>query len=157
MCFHNRICRNANRGQSIVETAIALAILLPFVFWVFEMAMLCYTISVIQYASRVGVQYASVHGSDAPNCSGPLSTDVSNSPCTGSDPNGALIAQVVVNVAASSGHPMPESAVTVTWPKKDNSPGSPIWVSINYTYTPWINLPFTTRAITGTATGTIAY
>ena len=61
-----------NQGSNGVETALAMLVATPMLICLFEICMFCYTTAVLQYASRQGVQYAMTHGTDAPNCSGPL-------------------------------------------------------------------------------------
>jgi Flp pilus assembly protein TadG len=59
-------------GQSIVETAMSLMILLTFMFGVFEAGFALYSFHFISEAAREGTRYAIVRGSSAgPACSAP--------------------------------------------------------------------------------------
>ena len=60
-------------GASIVETALALTILLPFIFGVIEACLMLYTYHFISEAARDGSRYAIVRGSTAgaANCTAP--------------------------------------------------------------------------------------
>ena len=55
-----------NRGSTLIETAVAMLVVIPMLLWLFEMCMYCYTTAVLQYAARQGVEYAMTHGTDAP-------------------------------------------------------------------------------------------
>ena len=54
-----------------VETAIAYLLGIAAVLGIVELAMMCYTFGVVSEAARAGVRYASIHGADSSNCSGP--------------------------------------------------------------------------------------
>jgi hypothetical protein len=98
-CFFRGPLRDT-RGSNEVETALAMLVTIPMLICLFEMCMFCYTVAVLQYASRQGVQYAMTHGTDAPNCSGPGGSVHSSCP----DVAGANVTAVVMAVAGSSGH-----------------------------------------------------
>src|SRR5215813_3359132 len=53
------------RGQSLLETAVMIIVIFTVVFWVFEVAWLMYTYTVMADAANEGVRYAIVHSSDA--------------------------------------------------------------------------------------------
>jgi Flp pilus assembly protein TadG len=151
-----RVCRKNTlntRGQTLVETSMALLVAIPVILWSFEMGMFCYTLGQYQYAARAGVQYAISHGTDAPDCSGPGGTVNSSCP----DPTGADISDLVANVSHSSGHVLMSSQVKVSWGDLDNNPASPVTVTISAPYQPYVDLPFVPAIITGTATGQIVY
>lgn len=56
----NRV-RRGQRGQSLIETAIMMLVIVTVFFWVFELCWLMYTYSVIADAANEGVRYAIVH------------------------------------------------------------------------------------------------
>ena len=134
--FHR--CRRLRRfksesGSLVVETALSLLLILPVVFWLFEMCMVTYTYSVLGDAARQGVRYAIVHGTDTTNCSGP------STGCA--DSSAANVISVVDSSAASSFHDLSHMNVQVTYPDLSSAPPSRVNVSINYTYVPYISLP----------------
>ena len=58
--------RHSQRGQSLLETAIVMVVIITVMFWVFELCWLMYTYSVIADAANEGVRYSIVHsGGDA--------------------------------------------------------------------------------------------
>lgn len=136
-------------GSLMVEAALALLVVLPMVFWLFEMCMLTYTYSVLGDAVRQGVRYAIVHGTDSANCSGP------SSGC--GDSAGADVIAVVKNSAGYSFHNLAEMNVEVNYPDASSSPSSRVNVSINYMYVPYIQLPGIAQNIQVSAEGRIVY
>jgi Flp pilus assembly protein TadG len=142
-----------NHGTTMIETTISVVIMTPIVLWVFEICMFGYATAVMQYAARAGVQYATTHGTDAPNCSGPGGKVHGSCP----DASGGSITQLVVQVAKSSGQTLESSRVVSNWTNGTNNPGDPITVNINTPYTPMIRLPFVPPRINGTATGQVVY
>ncbi|MGC1783250.1 MAG: TadE family protein [Acidobacteriaceae bacterium] len=133
----------------MVESALALLVVLPMVFWLFEMSMLTYTYSVLGDAARQGVRYAIVHGTDSSNCSGP------STGCA--DSAGANVSSVVKTYAAYSFHNLSNMQVSVTYPDVSSSPPSRVNVTINYTYVPYIQLPGIVHSIQMSAQGRIVY
>ncbi len=154
--FLRRSCRRfgigrarSEEGSLVVETALSLLILIPMVFWMFEMCMLTYTYSVLGDAARQGVRYAIVHGTDSGNCSGP------SSGC--GDSSGTNVKSVVNNAAASSFHDLSKMTVQVTYPDQASNPPSRVNVTINYTYVPYIKLPGIANSVQLSAQGRIIY
>jgi Flp pilus assembly protein TadG len=136
----------SEEGSLAVETALSLLLIIPMVFWLFEMCMLTYTYSVLGDAARQGVRYAIVHGSDSSSCSGP------SSGCA--DAPGANVVSIVKNSAAYSFHDL---TVQATYPDLASSPGSRVTVIINYTYVPYIKLPGIADSVQLSAQGRIIY
>jgi Flp pilus assembly protein TadG len=153
--FLKRVIRN-RRGVSLVETALACSIMLPVAIYLMEMSMYCYTYTVLQYASRAGVQYAATHGTDAAICEGPGGNVNGSSSC---DASGALVKAQASSYAAHNMtmHKMNNLTVTPNWPKGTNNPGDPVTVTVNYPYQPMVTLPFIPATIQGTATGKVQY
>ncbi len=139
----------SEQGSLVVETALSLLIVIPMVFWMFEMCMLTYTYSVLGDAARQGVRYAIVHGTDSGNCSGP------SSGCA--DSSAANVKSVVTTAAASSFHDLSQMTVQVTYPDLASSPPSRVDVTINYTYVPYIKLPGIANSVQLSAQGRIIY
>jgi Flp pilus assembly protein TadG len=136
-------------GSLLVETAVALLLVIPLVFWMFELCMLTYTYSVLGDAARQGIRYAIVHGSDSSLCSGP------SSGC--SDASGANVISRVKNFAAYSFHNLTAMTVQVSYPDGSSSPPSRVAVSIQYTYVPYIKLPGIADTVNLSAQGRILY
>jgi Flp pilus assembly protein TadG len=136
-------------GSLVVETALSLLVVMPMVFWLFEMCMLTYTYSVLGDAARQGVRYAIVHGTDSGNCSGP------SSGC--GDTSAANVKSVVNAAAAYSFHDLTRMTVQVTYPDLASNPPSRVNVTINYTYVPYIKLPGIADSVQLSAQGRIIY
>lgn len=135
----------------MVETALSVVIALPMLLWLIELSFFFYTLSVVQYASRAGVQYAVTHGSDSGSsgCSGP------SGGCA--DGPGANVIHLVQNVAQKSGRAIPASDVKVQWANNTSNPGDPVAVTVSFTYQPLIDMPFVPLQVSGQATGHIVY
>ena len=138
-----------DEGSLVVETALALLVVVPIVFWLFELCMLVYTYSVLGDAARQGVRYAIVHGTDSTNCSGP------SSGC--GDSTGSNVSSVVKNAAAYSFHNLSNMSVQVTYPDSSSTPSSRIAVAIDYNYVPYVNLPGIATRLQLQAQGRIVY
>jgi Flp pilus assembly protein TadG len=119
-------------GSASIETAAALGFVLLLAFWLMEMCMFGYTLSVLEDAAHEGVRYAISHGAESSNCSGPTTG------CT--DTTGANVKAVVKNIAAASLHQINAMTVTVSYPDTTGSKaGSLVKVSISYQYVPYVN------------------
>ncbi len=139
----------SEEGSLVVETALSLLLVVPMVFWLFELCMLTYTYSVLGDAARQGVRYAIVHGTDSGNCSGP------SSGC--GDASGANVVAIVKSAAAYSFHDLANMTVQVTYPDLASTPPSRVDVTINYTYVPYIKLPGIAHSVQLSAQGRIIY
>jgi Flp pilus assembly protein TadG len=151
-CFFRGALRDT-RGSNEVETALAMLVTIPMLICLFEMCMFCYTVAVLQYASRQGVQYAMTHGTDAPNCSGPGGSVHRSCP----DVAGANVTAVVMAVAGSSGHSLSTGQIQLIWANNTNNPGNPVTVQVQYPYKTYSHVPFPALTINGMATGQIVY
>jgi Flp pilus assembly protein TadG len=151
-CFFRGALRDT-RGSNEVETALAMLVTIPMLICLFEMCMFCYTVAVLQYASRQGVQYAMTHGTDAPNCSGPGGSVHSSCP----DVAGTNVTAVVMAVAGSSGHSLSTGQIQLIWANNTNNPGNPVTVQVQYPYKTYSHVPFPALTINGMATGQIVY
>jgi Flp pilus assembly protein TadG len=146
---HGWQLRHSEDGSLMVETAMALLVVMPLVFWLFEICMLTYTYSVLGDAARQGIRYAIVHGTDSAVCSGP------STGC--GDSVGANVSAVVKKAAAYSFHNLSNMQVSVTYPDASSSPPSRVAVAISYTYVPYIQLPGIVQNIQTSAQGRIVY
>lgn len=136
-------------GSILIESALALTVILPLVFWLFELCMLTYTCSVLGNAARDGVRYAIDHGSGSADCSGP------SQGC--SDGSAANVVSVVKQSAAYCFHDLSGMKVQVSYPDASSAPPSRVVVAIEYTYVPYIQLPGIAQNIQVQSQGRIFY
>lgn len=141
--------RCGEEGSLLIETALGLLVVIPLVFWMIELCMFTYTMSVLGDAARQGVRYAIMHGTDSSNCSGP------SSGC--GDSSGANVTAWVKAYAASSFHDLSDMNVQVSYPDGSSAPPSRVQVSIQYLYVPYLKLPGIERTMNLTAEGRIVY
>lgn len=109
-------------GQSLVETAVSLSVLMSFVFVFIEVCLAFYSYGLISELAREGTRYASVHGSSC--------LTASSASCTA---NAATVNSYVTHL----GYPnLAGGAMTVntTFPSGSETPGSQVTVSITYTF-----------------------
>ena len=139
----------SEEGSLVLETALSLLLVIPMVFWLFEMCMLTYTYSVLSDAARQGVRYAIVHGTDSGNCSGP------SSGCA--DASGDNVIAAVQSAAAYSFHDLSLMTVQVTYPDGSSAPPSRVDVTIHYSYVPYLKLPGIVHSVQFNAQGRILY
>ena len=113
-----RIRRRRQRGQSLIETMLMVVICFTVIFWVFEIAWLMYTYTVMADAANEGVRYCIVH--------------------SGGDTDGTVTAKVK-NFATASLHNT--SAITVSVSKVDGDwvPPHRVSVTVTYTFVPWLS------------------
>ena len=104
------------RGQSLVETALMIWVIITVVFSVFELGWLMYTYSVLADAANEGVRYAIVH--------------------SGGDPAGTQAK--VKAFASTSMHDVSAITVTVTSPDGTYAPPNRVRVTVTYTYIPYL-------------------
>lgn len=103
------------------------------VFWIFEVAWLMYTYTVMADAANEGVRYAIVHSSDGPAWS--------------------ATTKVVQNFAKTSLHDTSGMTVSVT-PAAATVPNS-IQVTVSYTYVPWLHGAISTPTMSAYAKGNL--
>jgi Flp pilus assembly protein TadG len=109
-------------GQSLVETAVSLSILMSFVFVFIEVCLAFYSYGLILELAREGTRYASVHGSTC--------LTASSVSCTAS-------ASTVNSYVTHLGYPnLAGGTMTVdtTFTSGSETPGSQVTVSITYTF-----------------------
>lgn len=137
-------------GAVLIESALALLLAVPVIFWLFELSMLCFTYAVLADAGRQGVRYAVVHGTFSNNCSGP------STGCA--DSSAANVVAVVDSYASHSLHDISNMQVQVSYPDATGSaPPSRVVVTIDYTYVPYIQLPGLNPSVSFTSEGRIVY
>lgn len=120
-------------GAVIVETALAYTMMIVCVLGIVGFAMMAYTYSIYQDATRSGVRYAVVHGADSSNCSGPT---------TGcGDLNAEHVSSAVRSYASPYTAPISGMTVNVSYPDVGGcKPPSRVIVTVTYTYTPLVNV-----------------
>ncbi len=104
------------RGQSLVETALMIVVILTVVFWIFELGWLMYTYAVLADAVNEGVRYAIVH--------------------SGGDPAGTQAK--VKTFAGASMHDVSGMSTSVTFPDGSSAPPNRVRVTVTYTYIPYL-------------------
>lgn len=135
-------------GASMVETALGLMLMMTMVLGVMEFSMMTYTYSVYADATRQGMRYASIHGSDSSSCSGPTTG------CT--DSTGANVVSTVTSYAADYVTAANSVNVSVSYPDSASTPGSRVTVTTTYTYKPLFGLGVT-PSFTMTSAGRITF
>lgn len=137
---------NCESGQSMVETSLAMLMIITTAMALFELCMLIYTTSVLSEAAHEGLRYAITNGSD---------TGVSASGCSTSSPSGVISA--VTSVATTySLHDVSAMTVNVCY-SGSAAPGSLVTVSVSYTYVPYTHLPGFTQTLSASTEGRILY
>ncbi len=137
------------RGSIVIETALGFMITMTMVLGIIECCMQAYTYGVLEDATREGVRYASIHGTDSSTCSGP------SSGCA--DSTAANVVTDVKNYAANFAGNLSAMTVTVTYPDASSSAGSRVQVEITYTYAPIFHTPGTSHGLQVSSQGRIMY
>jgi Flp pilus assembly protein TadG len=108
--------RRGESGESLLETAVMMAIIFGVVFWILELGWLMYTYSVMADAANEGVRYSIVH--------------------SGGDAGGT---QTTVNTfATASLHDVSAITTSVTFPDGSSAPPNRVRVMVTYTYIPYL-------------------
>jgi Flp pilus assembly protein TadG len=126
-------------GQTLVESALSVALLLTFLFGIIAGGMMLYTYHYMSFAARIASRYAIVRGSACdgsggmPDCPNVTSNQV----------------QTYVRTVHYAGIDASQTTVTVTWPNpktvndpKGNNPGDPVNVTVQYPFlfaVPFVN------------------
>jgi hypothetical protein len=108
--------RDDDRGQSLVEFALLLPLMLLIVTGLFDVARAVWEENTLAYAAREGTRYAIVHGSAGSPAADP--TDPTNPTCS---PGDIVICTNIPNVVKAAAIGVPNVTVTVTYP--DTYPG----------------------------------
>jgi Flp pilus assembly protein TadG len=127
-------------GQTIVETAIALAILLVMIIGLVEGGLLFYTYHYVSYAARQGSRYAMVRGSACDPSGG-----MPNCPATAAQAQGYVASLTFMGIDSTT----VLNGTTVTWGTSPNettctapcnNPGDQVTVTVTYPFT--TGIPF---------------
>lgn len=118
----------------MVETSLALFIVVSVVFWTFELCMVVYTYTVLADAANEGVRYAIVHSGDS------TSTEAR-----------------VRDYAKYSLHNVSAMTVTVAYPDGSSVPPNRVSVTVAYNFLPYVSIFTNPPQIRAFATGRIVY
>ena len=138
------------QGSVLIETALSFMLMMTCVLGIIECCMMTYTYSVYADAARYGVRYATFHGANSSNCSGPT---------TGcGDPTGANVVSGVTSYASNYSTPVSGMAVAVSYPDTGGSTTpSRVLVTITYTYLPIFHFPGANHTFQVVSQGRIIY
>ena len=150
----SRMRNRKQAGQSTVEFALTIVIVMVMLFGAIELIVMIYTYNVLADAAKEGVRYAIVHGTGvgAANCSGPGGGGVS---C--SDSTGANIQSAVSNYTTLSFHNSAAMVVTPSFPDSSSAAPSRVRVTISYVYQPFTRLGWPTMTVNAAAEGRIVF
>jgi hypothetical protein len=100
------------RGQSLVEFALLLPLMLLIITGLFDVARAVWEENTLAYAAREGTRYAIVHGTyGSPPAD---TTDIGNPTC---NPGDQVICRDIPNIVRAAAVGVPNITVTVTYPK----------------------------------------
>lgn len=143
-------CDTDDSGSVATETALALLLLLLCVASIMAFSVMIYTYSVYQDAARYGARYATLHGADSANCSGPT-------PGCG-DPTGNNVVLAVQSYASPYVSQIGGMSIQVNYPDAGGCKApSRVIVTVSYTYVPLVSSLSTGVMFTATSQGRIIY
>ncbi len=138
-------CRDRRRGQTLVEMALVLFLLLAVLFGSFEMDRMLLTHTSLANAAYAAVRYAAVHGFYA---LGRQNYDATSTQAV----------QTVAKTFASFGILDPSTVtVTVTYPDLNNNMGSHVAVTVTAPYQPFTSFFPLAVTLGSKAQGTFCY
>lgn len=129
--------REGERGQTVIEFALALPILLLVLVGIFDIARMTLYTNTLAHAAREGTRYAITHGAGAGEPSGPPPLD------------DAAIRDVVARTATG----VNALEVAVSWPDGDSERGSRVAVEATSPYVPTLSQYFLNGALRITLRG----
>ena len=113
--------RDDDRGQSLVEFALLLPLMLLIITGLFDVARAVWEENTLAYAAREGTRYAIVHGSyGTPPAD---TTDPGNPTCS---PGDIVICTNIPNVVRQAAIGVPNVTVTVAYPKPKPGTNPPV-------------------------------
>ncbi|MHB1699045.1 MAG: TadE/TadG family type IV pilus assembly protein [Acidobacteriaceae bacterium] len=136
-------------GSILIETALAFMLLMAMVLGIVEISMMAYTYAALENATREGVRYAAIHGTDSVNCSGP------STGCA--DTTAANVVSDVTSYAERFAGSLSGMQVTVAYPDGASTPLSRVQVMVAYTYQPLLNYLIGSQALNVSSEGRILY
>jgi len=155
----NRGKGRLERGQSAIEFALTIVMLVVLLVGMLELTMFVYTYSALANAAKEGVRYAIVHGASGTSPSGPAGIPQIKpwGACNISDSNTDSVVTAVKRYAALSLHSTSAIHVFVCYPDTSNSPGSSVEVSVNYLYQPLFGLGWPKVNVAANSAGRIMF
>ena len=145
---HPLVKRN-RRGASLIEfTFIAFALIFVMLAGI-EMSRMLLVYTCVADAAKAGARYAVVHGNNR------TGTGVDGPSGPGNNP--PEVVTVVTNYASTLINPA-NLTVSITYPNSANSVGSQVRVAVQYTYDPWVHIPFTSSVrLSAVSRGAISF
>ncbi|MBI5396676.1 MAG: pilus assembly protein [Verrucomicrobia bacterium] len=113
-------CHGPKRGQSLVEFAIGLLVLLLLVFGVVDLGRAVFAYNSISHCAREGTRYAVVHGAESPTPIGPADNDPAL--------DNLLRAKYAVGLDTS------RLTINSNWAGGNNAPGATVTVTVRYSF-----------------------
>jgi len=152
--MRQRTSRHKEKGQTLVEFALSIILVMLLIVGSIELIVTVYTYSVLADAAKEGVRYAIVHGTGlgVANCSGPGGGGVA---CT--DSTGANVITAVKSFTALSFHDSSAMTVTPTYPDASSVAPNRVRVTVAYVYQPVFGLGWPTVTVRAAAEGRIAF
>ena len=142
------------RGSSMVEVTMVVALLLLVIFGVVEAGRVMVAYTTLSDAARAGTRYAMVHGANRRGAScTTLATDGPSGPAA--NPACVLAAAEAITNAAGLG----SATVSVSYPDSSNAVGHPVTVTVSYVFTTVVPalIPLPAITLQSTSQGTISY
>jgi Flp pilus assembly protein TadG len=130
-------------GGTLIETTLALPVLLGVIFCFMEVCTAFYSYNMISEAAREGTRYAMMHGATCPTSTSPTCE------ATASQVNAYVSG---LNWVTANGGTM---TVNTTYPDGNETPGSRVQVQVTYVLP--INMPFVPRAAMTMHSTSLAY
>jgi Flp pilus assembly protein TadG len=119
-----KLLRGREKGQSLVEFALASIVFFIMVFGLIDVGRAVWNYNTLSQATREGARYAIVHGSRSAD------------PATADDPQD-IVDQVE---KFAGGLNLDDLTVTATWPDDSNNPGREVTIESTYSYTPMFGM-----------------
>ncbi len=126
--------KNSRRGQAMIEFMLVIVLFMVTLMGTFEVCRLLLSFATLANASRVGIRYATTHGSEN---------------TLAFQTTAAQIEQIVLNFTAGTLIDTSQVTVTTTWPNGID-PGDEVRVRVQLAYEPFILLPMSTTLATQT-------
>jgi len=112
--------RPARGGQSLVEFAIGLLVVLLLVFGVVDMGRAVFTYNSISNCAREGIRFAVVHGAESPAPVGPAENDP--------------VLENLLRAKYTVGLDPQRLSINSCWANNKNNPGSTVTVTVRYKF-----------------------
>ena len=139
---------NEDHGAAIIEMAISYMLGLTMLLGILEFCMMAYTFAAASEATRDGLHFALIHGSNSASCSGPTS---------GCDSTAAAVSADITTFLAKFSTQATSPIIAISYPDSSSAPPSLVTITTTYTYRPLLGVPGFTRTFHTTAQGRILY